>query len=42
MSATHEVFNQSTPFENRNLYVVDAPLGEALAAFDAGWAADDR
>ena len=41
MSATHEVFNQSTPFENRNLYAVDAPLGEALAAFDAAWAADE-
>ena len=41
MTATHEVFNQSTPFENRNLFAVDAPLGEALGAFDADWATEE-
>jgi len=41
MSATHEVTNQSTPFQNRNLYEVDQALGDALRALDAGWAADE-
>lgn len=30
--ATHEVFNQSPPFEDVNLYAVDAPLRAAVAA----------
>ena len=30
--ATHEVFNQSPPFEDINLYAVDRPLVEAVAA----------
>src|SRR4051795_3093714 len=30
--ATHEVFNQSPPFENIDLYAVDRPLVEAVAA----------
>src|SRR5438445_6384437 len=30
--ATHEVFNQSPPFEDINLYAVDRPLVEAIAA----------
>ncbi|HEX7383087.1 MAG TPA: isovaleryl-CoA dehydrogenase [Burkholderiaceae bacterium] len=38
MTATHEVFNQPTPFENRNLYAVDAALRQALERFSAGWA----
>jgi putative acyl-CoA dehydrogenase len=39
--STHEVFNQSTPFENGNLYALDAALQDALRAFDAAWAADE-
>jgi putative acyl-CoA dehydrogenase len=35
MSATHEVFNQSTPFVDRNLYEVDTALQEAVRRFDA-------
>src|SRR5712671_4020555 len=31
-SATHEVFNQSPPFEDIDLYAVDRPLVEAVAA----------
>jgi len=30
--STHEVFNQSPPFEDINLYAVDRPLVEAVAA----------
>jgi putative acyl-CoA dehydrogenase len=41
MSTTHEVFNQSSPFENRNLYAVDAGLRDALRAFDGDWAATE-
>ncbi|HSN31832.1 MAG TPA: isovaleryl-CoA dehydrogenase [Ideonella sp.] len=41
MTATHEVFNQPTPFENRNLYAVDDALREALGPFAAGWAHDE-
>jgi putative acyl-CoA dehydrogenase len=41
MQATHDVFNQSTPFENRNLYAVDAALRDALKVFDAQWAAPE-
>jgi putative acyl-CoA dehydrogenase len=35
---THEVFNQSTPLENYNLYVSDTPLREAVTREGAGWA----
>lgn len=38
MSATHEVFNQSTPFVERNLYACDPALQEAVARFGAKWA----
>src|ERR1700710_1697388 len=31
-SATHEVFNQSPPFEDVDLFVLDRPLAEAVAA----------
>ena len=31
--ATHEVFNQSPPFENVDLYELDRPLKEAVAAY---------
>src|SRR5499427_6006951 len=34
--ATHEVFNQSPPFEDVNLYELDQPLKEAVAAFGGG------
>src|ERR1700738_4437957 len=30
--ATHEVFNQSPPFEDVDLFAVDSPLAEAVAA----------
>jgi len=30
--ATHEVFNQSPPFEGIDLYAVDRPLVEVVAA----------
>ena len=30
--ATHEVFNQSPPFENVDLYAADRPLLEAVGA----------
>jgi putative acyl-CoA dehydrogenase len=36
--ATHEVFNQSPPFENIDLFVVDQPLAEAVAANGGGGA----
>ena len=38
---THEVFNQSTAFENRNLFAIDSALGEALGVFDAAWAGEE-
>jgi putative acyl-CoA dehydrogenase len=37
--ATHEVFNQSPPFENIDLYAADQPLVEAVAA-NGGASAD--
>src|SRR6202007_2125568 len=33
--ATHEVFNQSPPFEDVDLYEADRPLKEAVAGFGA-------
>jgi putative acyl-CoA dehydrogenase len=36
--ATHEVFNQSPPFENVDLYLADRPLVEAVAANGGGGA----
>src|SRR5262245_60118403 len=38
MSATHEVFNQSTPLVDRNLYAIDPALRGAVARLGAGWA----
>ncbi|MEW5879022.1 MAG: isovaleryl-CoA dehydrogenase [Pseudomonadota bacterium] len=38
MGATHAVFNQSTPFVDRNLYECDAVLQRAVAFFGARWA----
>src|SRR6202048_47367 len=35
-SATHDVFNQSPPFENVDLFAVDRPLAEAVAANGGG------
>ncbi|MCS7101796.1 MAG: isovaleryl-CoA dehydrogenase [Burkholderiaceae bacterium] len=35
MSATHEVFNQSTPFVDRNVYAADPALQQAVAYFGA-------
>ena len=34
--ASHEVFNQSPPFEDVDLYSLDRPLVEAVAAFGGG------
>jgi putative acyl-CoA dehydrogenase len=34
--ATHEVFNQSPPFEDVDLFDCDRPLVESVAAFDGG------
>jgi putative acyl-CoA dehydrogenase len=34
--ATHEVFNQSPPFEDVDLYALDAPLKQSVAAFGGG------
>ena len=34
--ATHEVFNQSPPFEDVNLHELDQPLKEAVAAYGGG------
>jgi putative acyl-CoA dehydrogenase len=31
-SATHEVLNQSPPFEDVDLFALDKPLAEAVAA----------
>jgi putative acyl-CoA dehydrogenase len=39
--ATHEVFNQSPPFEDVDLYAVDRPLMEAVAANGGADTADD-
>ena len=39
-SATHEVFNQSTPLEGVNLFEIDQPLQEALTREGGGWARD--
>jgi putative acyl-CoA dehydrogenase len=36
MTATHEVFNQSTPFVDRNLYALDVALQQAVVHFGAG------
>lgn len=38
--ATHEVLNQSTPFEDVNLFELDLPLQEALEREGGGWAVD--
>ena len=37
--ATHEVFNQSPPFEDVDLFTLDAPLAAAVAANGGGEAA---
>jgi putative acyl-CoA dehydrogenase len=37
---THEVLNQSVPFEDVNLFELDLPLREALDREGAGWAVD--
>jgi putative acyl-CoA dehydrogenase len=39
--ATHEVFNQSPPFWDVDLFVVDQPLAEAVAANGGGAAKDE-
>jgi putative acyl-CoA dehydrogenase len=39
-SGTHEVFNQSVPFEDVNLFDADLALQEALEREGAGWAVD--
>jgi len=39
--ATHEVFNQSPPFEDVNLYALDQPLAEAVAANGGGGTKDE-
>src|SRR3954467_72326 len=38
--ATHEVVNQVPPLENRNLFLDNAPLVEALEREGGGWASD--
>ncbi|HSJ17133.1 MAG TPA: acyl-CoA dehydrogenase family protein [Solirubrobacterales bacterium] len=38
--ATHEVFNQSTPLENYNVFAGDRPLVEALGREGGDWAED--
>jgi putative acyl-CoA dehydrogenase len=38
MNETHEIFNQSTPFVDRNLYAVDPVLQDGVARLGAGWA----
>jgi len=38
---THDVFNQSPPFEDIDLFASDAPLMEAVAREGATWAAAD-
>src|ERR671929_821137 len=37
---THEVTNQSVPFEDVNLFELDVPLRESLEREGAGWAVD--
>ena len=37
-SETHEVFNQSVPLENDNIYLQDAALKDALFREGGGWA----
>jgi putative acyl-CoA dehydrogenase len=39
--ATHEVFNQSPPFEDVDLFALDRPLAEAVAANGGGSAASE-
>jgi putative acyl-CoA dehydrogenase len=39
--ATHEVFNQSPPFEDVDLFAVDRPLAAAVAANGGGDASDE-
>jgi putative acyl-CoA dehydrogenase len=39
--ATHEVFNQSPPFEDVDLYALDQPLAEAVAANGGGGTKDE-
>jgi len=39
--ATHEVFNQSPPFDDVNLYALDQPLAEAVAANGGGGTKDE-
>jgi putative acyl-CoA dehydrogenase len=39
--ATHEVFNQSPPFEDVDLFAVDRPLAEAVAANGGGDASSE-
>jgi len=41
MTRTHEVFNQSTPLEDVNLFEADLPLKEAVAREGAGWAGEE-
>jgi putative acyl-CoA dehydrogenase len=38
---THEVFNQSPPFEDVNLFALDRPLVDAVTA-NGGLAAEDE
>ena len=40
LSATHEVANQSVPFEDVDLFGTDLALGEALEREGGGWAVD--
>ena len=37
---THEVFNQSPPLENYNLFTSDRALAEAVVCDDAAWAVE--
>src|SRR3954468_17081494 len=39
--ATHEVFNQSPPFEDVDLFAVDRPMADAVAANGGGDASDE-
>src|SRR5437868_12316899 len=39
--ATHEVFNQSPPFEDVDLFTLDMPLSESIAANGAAAAAQE-
>src|SRR3712207_2045543 len=40
LASTHEVFNQSRPFEDVDLYALDLALAEGLEREGAGWAVD--